>query len=391
MTGVTRPIVALIAHGAHESGGGMERVFAELIRRAHGEFRLIVISRELAPDLRPLVTWRRVRVPGRPVPLLFVLFYILAGIRLARTKPDLIHTLGALVPNRADLASVHFCHAAFDAANQRDVRVSKPVFRRINTGLQRALGLRAERTSYRVGRIPVLAAVSEGVARELEHFYPGTRVFVTPNGIDATRFRPDPVARDELRRSAGVSEEDVVALFVGSDWDHKGLSIAIEAVALSETPSLKLWIVGLGDQDRFHAHAERVGVGERVRFFGVCSDMERFYQAADVFVLPSLYESFSLVSFEAAACGLPVLATRVHGVDELVADADCGLMMERAPEAFAAALAELASDPHRRARMGTVARRRASAYTWQRSTDTVLAIYRELLGPNRVLAGERAA
>jgi glycosyltransferase involved in cell wall biosynthesis len=369
----------------------MERVFAELIRQAHGDYELTVISRELAPDLRPLVTWRRVRVPGRPVPLLFVLFYLVAGIRLARTKPDFVHTLGALVPNRADLASVHFCHAAFRATTNRDVRSNKSFLRRVNTRIQRALGLKAERASYRHARIPVLAAVSEGVARELEYFYPGTRVLVTPNGIDATRFRPDPSARAELRRSTGVSGEDVVALFVGGDWDHKGLSIAIEAIARSQTPSLRLWIVGLGDQNRFRALAERIGVAERVRFFGVRSDVERFYQAADLFVLPSLYESFSLAAFEAAACGLPLLATRVHGVAELLVDADCGLIVERAPESFAAALAALASDPERRTSMGTIARRRASAYTWQRSTDGVLAIYRERLGPNRVLADERAA
>lgn len=358
----------------------MERVFAELIRRAHSEFRLIVIARELAPDLRALVEWRRIRVPPRPFPLLFSLFYFLAGIRLSRTSADLIHTLGALVPNRADLASVHFCHAGFRAANVRESRGSRPLIRRLNSHLSRALGLTAERWSYGNGRIPVLAAVSVGVARELHHHYPCARIHVTPNGVDLDRFRPDVEARLKSRRAEGIGEGEVVALFVGGDWDHKGVSIAIEALACARSRSLRLWIVGRGDEDRFCAYARRLGVAERVRFFGVRSDAERFYQAADVFVLPSRYEAFPLVLLEAAACGVPVVATRVNGVEELVGEHEGGLIVDRTAEAFGEALAQLGADAGRRARMGEAARRRASTYSWDRSAASVLAIYRELLG-----------
>lgn len=383
-------MVALVAHGAHEQGGGMERVFAELIRRAHSEFRLVVFSRELAPDLRPLVEWRRIPVPARPVPVLFSLFYFLAGIRLARAKVDFVHTLGALVPNGADLASVHLCHAGFRSANHREPRQGKPMLRRINSRVQRALGLRAERWSYGRGRISLLAAVSEGVARELEHFYPNARVLVTPNGVDTERFRPDPQSRRELRCAEGVGDEELVAVFVGGDWEHKGLSIAIEALARVQG-RLRLWIVGRGDQGRFRAYAERCGVVERIRFFGIRSDVERFYHAADVLVLPSRYEAFSLVSLEAAACGVPIIATRVNGVEELLGEDEAGFVVERTPDAFAKALTQFALDAGRRARMGQAARRSASTYTWERSTESVLEIYRERLEAARPRAKGRAA
>ena len=96
-----------------------------------------------------------------------------------------------------------------------------------------------------------------------------------------------------------------MCLFVGGDWDRKGLGVAIEAVSLvrQRTP-IRLWVVGRGESGRFEQLAERLGVGDHVRFFGPRADTERFYQAADIFVLPTEYETFSLVAYEAAASSL---------------------------------------------------------------------------------------
>jgi glycosyltransferase involved in cell wall biosynthesis len=385
MSGVERPVVVLVLHAAHDDGG-MERVFAELIRRAHRDYRLIVISRDLATDLRPLVDWWRVRVPARPMPLRFSTFYVLAGLRLARLRADIVHTLGAVVPNRADLASVHFCHAGFRAAGRPAPSSTASLARHVNTRIAWALGLGSELWSYGRGRIPALAAVSTGVARELEHHYPRARVVVTPNGVDLDRFRPNPVARASLRRAEGTDSE-VVALFVGGDWERKGLPVAIEALGCAarrapDTP-LRLWVVGGGNEGRFRGLAAEAGAERLVRFFGRQRDTERYYQAADVFVLPSAYEAFPLAGLEAAASGLPLVTTRLNGIEELVGE-DAGIIVERTPEAFAAALEKLASDSARRARMGQAARRRASEYTWERSTSSVLELYRDLLGNGRV-------
>ena len=372
--------VLIVAHGAHDDGG-MERAMAELIRRAHAEYDLTVVATDLAPDLRALVDWRPVRVLRRPRPLRFVLFFVLGGISAARIRADVVHTLGALVPNRAHVATVQFCHAGYREAARAGGAASRPPLRRLNAAVTRELGHRAERWSYGRGRIPVLAAVSNGVARELLRHYPSARVAVTPNGVDVDRFRPDLHAREELRSAEGVPGDTTVAVFVGSDWDHKGLRIALEAVArarASGAARLILWVVGRGDELRFGAEAARLGVASNVRFFGFRRDAERFYQAADVFLLPSAYETFSLVSFEAAACGLPVVATRLNGVEELIGTNGAGIMVERTAEAFAEALAYLAANPEERRAMGEIARRRASSFTWERSAQSVLRIYSEL-------------
>jgi glycosyltransferase involved in cell wall biosynthesis len=383
-----RPSVALVAHGIHEHGG-MERAFFELVRLAHRDYRFVVLAEELAPELRPLVEWRRIRVPRHPIPLKFALFFVVAGLRLRRASVDLVHTMGAVVPNRADVACVQFCHAGFAAVVGRRALEGRPPLRRINTALARALGLAAERWWFGTARVRALAAVSQGVRRELETHYPGVRTELTPNGVDVDRFRPDAGMRVRVRRAAGVGDDEVVALFVGGDWDHKGVAVAIEGLAEARqvgASRLRLWVVGRGDGRRFGAIARGAGVEDAVEFFGPQRETHRFYQAADVFVLPSLYETFSLAAYEAAASGLPVVATRVSGIVDLVGEDGAGILVDRTPGAVGLALVRLASDPALRARLGEEGRRRAQGYSWARSVAAVCDVYRRLLAELRPAA-----
>jgi len=379
-----KPVIALVAHGVHDHGG-MERACAELLRRANHKVDFVVVAADLAPALRPLVQrWVRIRVPPRPIPLKFMLFWFLAGRALRRLDADLVHTVGAIVPNRIDVASIHFCHAGFLAANSVAPRAT-PRLRRANTCLSRVLALAAERWSYRPSRLRAFAAVSQGVAAEVTSHYPVIPVTVTPNGVDVDRFRPDPEVRAALRSAEAVGD-GVVALFVGGDWDRKGLGIAIEAVDKARVSGhdVHLWVVGQGDATRFAALAEQSGVAQAVRFFGPRPDTQRFYQAADIFVLPSAYETFSLVCFEAAACGLPLIVPPVSGAVEIVGSTEGGLLVTRSGHSIAHALTKLAADPALRDRLGAEARRRASTYTWQRSAGSVMALYETVLAEREV-------
>lgn len=228
----------------------------------------------------------------------------------------------------------------------------------------------------------MLAAFSPGHKRELERHFPDVPVTVTPNAVDTKRFHPDAAVRRELRAAEGVGSDEVVVLFVANAWKQRGLPAVIEglAQAASNAPvSLRLWVVGYGDAERYGALAREHGVGDRVRFFGLQPGVERFYQAADLFVFPTAYETFCLAAYEAAACGLPVVATRVSGIDDLVGEEEAGILVERKPKAVGKAIARLAADPALRERMGEIGRQRASAYTWERSVASVLEAYRRLL------------
>jgi UDP-glucose:(heptosyl)LPS alpha-1,3-glucosyltransferase len=354
----------------------MERALFELVRRGSGRYRFVVLSNELDERLRPHVEWRRIVVPRRPMPLKLPLFAAVAGLRLRRLRPDLVHTIGAIVPNQADVATIQYCHAGAVTAAGALAPRSGSRLRRANTALTSVLSLIGERWCFRSPRLRRFAAVSHGVASELRRHYPEIDVTITPNGVDVDRYRPDADVRAAVRAEHGVRDDEVVALFVGGDWERKGLGVAVDALARTTEP-VQLWVVGSGPRARFERRAAELGVD--VRFFGARPDTERFFQAADVFVLPTLYETFSLVAYEAAACALPVVAPRVHGVDELVGADEAGLLVKRDPISVAAALSLLARDPDLRRRLGREGRRRAAAYGWDCSADSVLTLYDELM------------
>lgn len=363
----------------------MERAFAELIRWAGHRVEFIVVSSILQEDLRPLVTWKRVPVPSAPAPLRFVLFWLVAGVRLTRVRADVVHTLGAITWRPADVVTIAFCHAAFIAiATERDKDQS--LVRRVNRVLHRALAVRAELFCYRHERTRLFAAVSPGVQRELAAHYPDIPAVVTPNGVDSKRFRPDPDARAAVRAEGGAQPDDVVAVFIGGDWRRKGLGVAIRALALARHQGacqLRLWIVGPGDPRRYQVLAQELGVAERVTFLGRRSNAERYLQASDIFVFPTSYETFSIASYEAAATELPLIATPVSGIEDLLEANAAGLAAAAKPDAVAACLVRLATDSDLRRQLGTSGRRRAQEFSWERSARSVLAAYERVLGNGR--------
>lgn len=382
-----RARLVLVAHDVGGTGG-MEQVHAELIRCLTGRWEITVVSATLDPELRSLVAWRRVRgIPKRPIPAKVVAFFVLGGFALRSTLraggAAVVHTCGAIVPNRADLASVHLCHAGFVRSTGRLSPRPASLPRRLNTGLERLLALGAERWCYRPARVRTAHAVSAGVGRELEQCYPGVSVTVVPNGVDTSRFRPGGCERAHMRARQDTPEEALVSLFIGGDWDRKGLAVAIDGVALARSGGVdaRLWVVGRGDENRFSRVARRAGIGEWVVFFGPRPDTTSFYRGADVLVLPSEYETFSMVAHEAAACGLPVVASAVHGVDVLIGDAEAGLIVGRNAAELAAALVRLDESPALRRGQGAAGRRRVAAMTWESAADQLHAVLRQMASP----------
>ncbi len=343
-----QPRIAVVAHRVDDSGG-MERVHAELVRRLSDRYRFTIVASNVADDLQRRVDWLRVPLPPRPTPFRFLLFYGLGALQLRRVRTDLVHVCGALVPNRADVASVHFCHGGFVAAGGRFAPEGSTFARRLNTSVQERLAVGAERWSYRRGWVRLLAPVSPQVAEELRKAYPGVAIEETPNGVDLDRFCQDSLTRQAVRAEVGTDERTTVALFVGGDWDRKGLALVLEALAIARSSAgqLELWILGAGDERRFGSYAAAAGVGEAVRFLGRSAEPQRYYQGADIFVCCSSYEGASLAFLEAAATGLPLVSTRVGAASALIdREGDpAGILVERDADDVGAAFAALRPTP----------------------------------------------
>ena len=359
----------------------MESSFAEIIQRAHQHVHFVVVSCELDDSLRALVTWHRVWAPRYPFLLRFAWFFVVGGLAVQRSRADLVHTMGAIIPNRVDLVAIHFCHAGYRATLGRWAAADASPVRRLNTGLSRRLAAAAEHWCYRPKRVRLMTAVATGLVKELSCHYPGVRVVLVPNAVDSDRFRPSASVAADIRNAHGVRANELVALFVGGEWARKRLPLAIQGVAaaIEAGADLSLWVVGPGDEERCRVLARREGLESRVHFFGKQEDVVPFCQGADIFLFPSSYETFSLATLEAASSALPLVLTPFSGVTELLRIDGGWICTEPTRESIGAALVRLASDSDLRRRMGQEARDRCAHLTWEAVVDRVQSLYDELM------------
>ncbi len=354
--------VTIVAHDIG-SVGGMERVLAELIMglRAMGH-EVTVIARTCELQASAGVVFHRVRGPSRPFLVAYPWFMVAGSLAVRRWRRGVVQATGAIVLNRVDVIAVHYCHQVGPAHASRSTRLFRAHVRVVEL-LKRT----TERLCFRRSSSASFVCVSEGVAAEMREHYPelAERVLTIHNGVDAATFASG--ARTEEARAKrialGLGEGRLVAAFVGSEWERKGLQPLIGALALA--PEWDLVVAGEGDRRRYQELADSLGVGGALRWLGVTSDVQLLYELADAFVLPSSYETFSLVTFEAAASGLPVLATAVSGVRELIRDGQNGFLITREPREIAERLGQLAADPTLRRRLGSAARQSALAFSWE--------------------------
>jgi UDP-glucose:(heptosyl)LPS alpha-1,3-glucosyltransferase len=365
---------------AHDIGpvGGMERQLAELalgLRRAGREVHVIARTCELPADAG--VVFHRVRGPSRPFIVAYPWFALAGSLLVWRRRRGVVQATGAIVLNRVDAIAVHCCHQVHRASPNRPL----PLLR----WYVRAVGLFArvcERLCFRANRAATFVCVSDGVAAEMREHFPELSdcVVAIHNGVDTSAFSPGTRTREAgaLRERLGVAPERLVLAFVGGDWGHKGLRTVIEALA--GALEWDLVVAGRGHVAPYQQLADSLGVGGAVHWLGVVREMPVVYELADAFVLASSYETFSLVTFEAAASGLPIVATSVNGVRELVEDGRNGLLIAPEPEAIAASLRRLAADPELRERLGAAARRSTLAFSWEEMVAKHEALYERLAG-----------
>ncbi|MEJ1088248.1 glycosyltransferase family 4 protein [Microbacterium sp. Mu-80] len=204
------------------------------------------------------------------------------------------------------------------------------------------------------------------------------------NGVDLERFRPPtPEQREAAREAEGVTADQSVALFIGHEFERKGLPVVLDA--LRQVPGVRLVVVGgtaamISDARR---RAARAGVADRVRFAGQLDDPLSTLHAADCFVLPSAYEANALVVLEALACGVPVVATPVGAAPDLLTDGVNGAIVRRNPDSVAAGISRVGMPD---ATMRTAARAVAEKHSWSNVAQSYLTLAESLRGDERPLS-----
>jgi len=230
--------------------------------------------------------------------------------------------------------------------------------------------------------LPVSGLVKEELLKAYD--IPQDRMRVIHPGIAKERFASlDRAAcRKEIRARHGLSETDVVLLFVGMNFEIKRLGLITEAVAdliQKETAAsrVKILVVGKGDPGPYQDTARRLGIGNYIVFAGVTHEVEAYYLASDIFVMPSVLDTFGMAVLEAMAGGLPVIITPKVGARDLVTEGVQGFILQEnaQPADLAEKIAFLLS-PQRRMKMGEAASVTALRHTWDRAADEMEAVYR---------------
>ncbi|HEX6753806.1 MAG TPA: glycosyltransferase [Solirubrobacterales bacterium] len=341
---------------------------------ASGEESLAGLAEEEGATMRHLPELQQPVQPARDAQALAKLVRLVRGFR-----PHVVHThtakagfLGrqAALAVRPRPAVVHTYHGHvlegyFGAPKSR-------------------LYLEMERALARVS--DCLIGVSQATVDDLVRLgvAPPSKFRVLPLGLDLDRLVELPgELRAASRAELGVGDGEILLVFVGRIVPIKRLDLLLEALAQAREadPRLRLAVVGDGEErPRLERQAAELGIAGDVLFLGYRRELPPVFAAADLAVLSSDNEGTPVSLIEAAAAGLPAVATDVGGVREVVGE-DTGVLTPQGDAtALAAAIVEMAADPERRERCGAAARRHAiDSYSAKRLLTDVDALYQKLI------------
>jgi len=253
------------------------------------------------------------------------------------------------------------------------------------------INLFIERRIFTGGRCRRFIVNSKLCRGHLKKYYgvPGDRIDLVYNGVDTERFNPEVVRRHraEMRAALGVKDDEMLVLTASSNPKRKGLGSIIAALAaLGEAGrKVKLLAVGSNRVSSFRRRAASLGLGERVILKGWSGGIERCYGAADIFVLPTMYDPFANVCLEALASGLPVITTWENGAAEVVESTGGGAVIGDHDDVTALAAAIKAmTDRDAREAVAERAASGAGSFTWDRTARAVLEVYEKVIEEKRV-------
>ena len=315
------------------------RLDLQLMRELVHDYDLTVFAIEFENPDPDRITFVRVPCPRRPMVLMLLAFqviapcvYLLHRIRSGRGF-DVVHFHDVDLPF-GDVAYVHFCNRAYrslplSSENRWSLnRIANRLEHYARSMLEPWIFTRAEH----------IVVPSAGLAEEIvDHFGEelAQKVTVIPNFVDVPAYRrPPEFDRDRRREALGFRPDDLVLVFVAlGHYERKGLPVLFTAIAELQDSRVKLLVAGgtTGTIAEFRKKADRLGIGASVCFVPTVPDVRPLLWISDAFAFPTAYETFSLVTYEAAAAGLPLIVTPVHGVVDILEDGVNGWVIGRDP------------------------------------------------------------
>ena len=385
---------------------GTERRVVEWISRLADAFEIHVYSQRVDDLNLSKITWHR--IPKLPGPHLINYLWWFFANRFARIwdrrvrglQHDIVFSPGVncLDP---DVVSVHIVFAEYIRRNRAEMEFARNPAGSWPALLHRKLyyGLIAflEGRLYTQPKLSLIL-IARRTEDELRRFYGRNEEFpILYVGLDHEIFNSARriAKREAARKELGVAEDGFVLLLIGNDWRNKGVMAILEAMEMLNDLPVRLLLVGREDATEYRDIAEAHHLADRVHFLPPRADVEFYYAAADVYLGPSLEDTFAQPPAEAMACGLPVVVSLANGTSEIITDGVDGFILKDPADStsLAGMIRRLYVNEELRARMGKSAAETTKQYTWERNGEDLLKIFQEIVqrkkGPPAARPGDQ--
>jgi UDP-glucose:(heptosyl)LPS alpha-1,3-glucosyltransferase len=370
--------------------GGAERYAVEVTRRLAREHDVSVFAQEWSFEGKENITFHKIPRFFRRPNFLNQLFFSFFTRRSLDDSFDIVHTHERVC--QFDVLTVH-C-PCFRSIITRHKSPLKRFFVRLSIAFspRKWAYLWLEKRQFAQNRERLWIAVSENVKKNIQTNYPlPDECFgIVYPGVDSNLTTVEDIAenREKLRSKLGIDKDDLVILFVGTEFKRKGLDALLKGFALLPRSNMKLVIAGEGRPDRYLSAAKVLGVERDVIFLGLVENIEEAYAISDVYILPTLSDPAGMAPLEAMVCGVATVIScdRYAGIAECMTDQEAIILNDpNDPGEIADSLRRLVDKEYRK-ELGNKGRLLAEKMTWEKTTAETLSIYRkvlELKGGNR--------
>jgi len=329
-----------------------------------------LISSEADETVKKYAILHHISAPKKPLLLWYMVFSSKVKSKIEKLRRELgpitiiQTTQGQFI--KSTISYPHFCHKAYLNTYWKLTHTKgiQRVLRKWNHLYQ----ARMEKMTFYNSKVVV--APSHGLKRELISFYPELekKIRVVANPVETAHFKkPHSFDRSDFRAGLNVYEKEIVVAFVAlGDFARKGLLKLFQSLQQKSIQNIPIKIIVIGGNPKeirtYKGKGVEMGLAEKIRFVGFQKDIRPFLWASDIFALPSLYEVFPLACIQAAAAGLPLLVSRLHGVEEYLVDEGNGWLVERNEIAIAKVLKKIVGHEYNLEEMGACAQNSIEKY-----------------------------
>jgi glycosyltransferase involved in cell wall biosynthesis len=369
--------------------GGAERYALEVTRRLALHHEVHVFAQEWSVQGQETITFHKIsKYMNKPTWLNQILF-AQSGRRAVGKTFDIIHSHEKVT--HFDLMTIHSpCFRSFLLQEKRTWKRRLSLLSLPFSPRKLAwLGLEKKQFAYHPERLFI--AVSENVKRDVQVNYPlpDSSFHIAYPGVDAAKKKNRCAGTDrkKLRSKLGLPQDDLVFLFVGSEFKRKGLDFLLRGLALLPASRTRLVVAGGGGgkMKTYVDLAKKLGLDEQVLFLGLVEKVEELYALADASILPTLSDPWAMAPIEAMIYGVPaaISSSKYCGAAGYIKNNEALIIKEpRDPHEIAQTLRRL-MDAGLRAELSQKGQHLAAELTWERTTESTLSAYHEVLRRKR--------